>query len=74
MGHESRRCSAVPVFLVRLEEHAVAGADDLDRAAATLCEADALEHVDRLAVRVRMPGGARAGCEVNAARAQARDA
>jgi hypothetical protein len=57
------------VFLARLEEDAVAGADDLDRVAAPLAEAYALGDPDRLAVRVRVPGGARAWHEVDAARA-----
>jgi hypothetical protein len=43
------------VFLARLEEDAVAGADHLDRPAAPLAEADAFEDVDRLAVRMRVP-------------------
>ena len=72
MGHEAVRSRAVPVLLARLEEDAVAGADHLDRPAAALRKADALYDVDRLAVRVRVPRGARARCEVNAARAQAR--
>ena len=36
MGHEPVGCCAVPVLLARLEEDAVAGTDDLDRAAAAL--------------------------------------
>ena len=39
---------------------------------APLAEADAFEDVDRLAVRMRVPGGARAGREVDAARAEPR--
>ena len=70
--HEAGRARAVPVLLPGLEEDAVAGADHLDRPAAPLTEAHALEHPDRLAVRVRVPGGARAGREVDAARAHAR--
>src|SRR5204862_6201529 len=70
MGHETRRSRAVPVILAGLEEHAVAGTDHLDRSPATLGEADALDHVDRLAVGVGMPCGARARREVDAARAQ----
>ena len=62
----------MPVLFARLEEDAIAGADDLDRAAAPLREAEALEHEDRLAVRMRVPGGARARREVDAACAQAR--
>ena len=63
---------AVPVLLARLEEHAVAGTDHLDRPAAPLREADALGDVDGLAVRVRVPRGPCARREVDAARAQAR--
>jgi len=56
-----------------LEEHAVTRADDLDRTAAALREADALEDEDRLAVRVRVPRRARARREVHPARRKARD-
>jgi hypothetical protein len=69
VGHEPGRSGAVPVLLVRLEEHPVARVDRLDGPAAPLAEADALEDVDRLAVRMRVPGGASAAREVNAARA-----
>src|SRR5262245_44719218 len=65
VGHEPSRGGAVRVVLARLEEDAVAGADDLDRPALTLAEADALGDPDRLAARVRVPGGARAGREVH---------
>jgi hypothetical protein len=44
------------VVLIRLEEDAVAGADDLDRAALALAETDALGDPDRLPARVRVPG------------------
>ena len=70
--HEPVRRSAVPVLLARLEEDAVAGPDHLDRPAAPLREADALDDEDRLAVRVRVPRRARPGREVDAARAHAR--
>ncbi len=43
------RRGAVPVVLVGLEEDAVTGTDDLDRATAPLDEPDALGDVDRLA-------------------------
>jgi hypothetical protein len=56
-----KRGGAVPVFSARLEEDAVAGTDHLDLPAAALAEADALGDVDRLAVRVRLPGYPRAG-------------
>jgi hypothetical protein len=52
VGHEAVSGGAVPVVLAGLEEHAVAGADDLDGAALTLAYADALGDEDRLAVRV----------------------
>src|SRR3954468_9996807 len=65
VGHEAVGGGAVPVVLAGLEEHAVARADDLDRAALALAEADALGDEDRLPVWVRVPGGARAGCEVH---------
>jgi hypothetical protein len=49
------------VLFAGLEEDAVTRSNDLDRAAAALCEADALGDVDGLAVRVvchavRAPG------------------
>src|SRR5207244_11325516 len=69
VGHEAVRRGAVPVLFAGLEEDAVAGADDLDRAAAVLRAADALGDVDRLAVRVRVPCGTRARGEVDAASA-----
>ena len=65
MRHKSARGGAVPVILARLKEDAVAGADDLDRAAFTLAEADAIGNPDRLAVGVGVPGGAGAGGEVD---------
>jgi hypothetical protein len=40
VGHEAVRGGAVPMVLARLEEDAVARADDLDRAAPPLAEAD----------------------------------
>ena len=60
---------AVPVILARLEEHAVAWSDGLDRAALALAEADTFGDEDRLAVRVGVPGGARAGRECTRAAA-----
>src|SRR4051812_6564995 len=65
VNHEAVRRRAVPVVLARLEEDAVAGADVFDRAAFALAQADALGDEDRLAVRVGVPGGARAGREVH---------
>ena|SRR5215211_2085647 len=72
VGHEAVRRSAMPVLLTGLEEHAVTGADDLDRSAAPLAQAGALRDVDRLAVGVGVPRGPRARREVNAERLQAR--
>src|SRR5439155_18442068 len=72
VGHEAVRCGAVPVLFAGLEEDAVTGADDLERTAAALRATDALEDVDRLAVGVGVPRGARSRGEVDAARAQAR--
>src|SRR2546429_7303823 len=46
VGHEAGRRGAVPVVLARLEEHAVAGPDHLDRPTAPLAEADTLGDVD----------------------------
>ena len=60
------------MVLAGLEEDAVSGADHLDGPAAPLAVADAFEDVDRLAVRMGVPGGASAGREVAAARAQPR--
>src|SRR5690242_2958190 len=65
VGHEAIRSGAVPVLLAGFEEDAVAGPDDLDRAAVALAAADALGDEDRLAVRVRVPRGAGAGREVH---------
>ena len=39
VSHEAAGCGSVPVVLARLEEDAVTGPDDLDRAAAALREA-----------------------------------
>src|SRR5207244_4126816 len=66
VGHEPPRGGAMPVFLARLEEDAVARADDLDRTALALAEADPFGDPDRLPVRVGMPGGARARREMHA--------
>src|SRR4051812_40112965 len=63
--HEARRRRAVPVVLAGLEEDTVAGADHLNRAAFALAETDAFGDPDRLAVRVRVPGGTGAGGEVH---------
>src|SRR3989442_972914 len=73
VGHEPARGGAVPVVLAGLEEDAVAGADDFDRAAPALRAADALGDVDRLAVGVGVPGRPGARREVDAARVQVRE-
>src|SRR4051812_10671299 len=65
VDHEAVGGGAVPVVLAGLEEDAVAGADLFNRAAFALAAADALGDVDRLAVRVGVPGGARTGREVH---------
>ena len=57
VGHKPVGSGAVPVVLARLEEHAVTGPDDLDWSAVSLAAAHALEHVDRLAHWVGVPGG-----------------
>src|SRR4029077_1119408 len=69
--HEARGRGAVPVVLARLEVHAIAGADLLDRAALALAAADALGDEDRLAERVRVPVGAGARGEVHERRRRA---
>src|SRR5947209_665617 len=72
MAHEAVWRGAVPVLFARLEEDPVTRLEDLDGAAAPLSAADPLEDVDRLPVRVGMPGGARAGREVHPGRLRAR--
>src|SRR4051794_18576667 len=62
----------MPMLLVRLDEHAVARADDLDRSIATLHEAYAFGHPERLAAGVTMPRGSCARGEMNDARAEPR--
>src|SRR5262245_19653823 len=74
VGHEAAWRGTVPVLLSRFEEDAVAGTYDLDRRAAPLGEADPLDHVDGLAVRMRVPRSPCAGSEMDAARAHARRA
>jgi len=70
--HEASWCGAMPVLLARLEEHTVPRADHLDRATATLREADAFGDEDGLTVWMRVPRRAGPRREVDAARAQAR--
>src|SRR5436190_11331874 len=64
--HEAVGRGAVPVLLAGLEVDAVAGVHHLDRAAAALAAPDPLGHVDGLAERMRVPGGAGARREVHA--------
>src|SRR6266516_6780349 len=63
VSHEAVGRGAVPVVFAWLEEHAVAGADLLDRIPLALAAADALGDVDGLAKGVGVPGGAGAGGE-----------
>src|SRR5579883_464919 len=70
--HKTVARRAVPVFLSRLEEHAVARANDLDWPTASLAEANTLRDVDRLAVGVRVPCRSCARREVNVACRQSR--
>jgi hypothetical protein len=65
VGHEAVWRGAVPVVLAGLEEHTVAGSDDLDGTAFALTEPDAFGDEDRLAVRVGVPGGPGARREVD---------
>src|SRR5439155_24928980 len=71
VGHESLRRGAVPVILAGFEDDAAARADLFHRGTATLHATDALRDVDGLTVGMRVPGGARAGGETDAARVQA---
>src|SRR5262249_17925382 len=68
VGHEAVWGCTVPVLLTRLEEHAVTGADDLDRPAATLHGAHTLGEVGDLAAGVGVPRCSGARREVGAAR------
>jgi hypothetical protein len=68
--HEAVGRGAMPVVLARLEEDAIAGADDLDRSALALAQADALGDEDRLAMGMEVPGGACAGREVHGGSAE----
>jgi hypothetical protein len=51
----------VPVVLARLEEHRVAGPDDLDLSTPAIAETYALGDVDGLPVRVGVPRGSGTG-------------
>ena len=71
MHHQAAGCGSVPVFLVGLEEHAIAGADDLDRSAATLAQTYAFGDEHGLAQGVAVPMGAGTGHEVDEVRRDA---
>src|SRR5437870_1655387 len=58
------------MLLSRLEEHAVAGPDDLQRPAARLRVAHAFGDEDRLTERMTVPSGACSGAEMDAEAAQ----
>jgi hypothetical protein len=68
-----KRVGAAPCqwSLAGLEEHAITGPDDLDRAAAALAEPDTLGDIDRLAEGMGVPCGSGAGREVDAGGLQA---
>ncbi len=66
VGHEMLGAGSVPVLLVGLEAHGIAGADDLGRRAAAPSEPHAFGDVQDLAQGVSVPGRAGAGGEVNA--------
>jgi len=53
------------MILARLEEHTVTGTDDFDRPTLALADAKALGHVDGLADRMGVPGGAGTRGEVD---------
>src|SRR5579884_41700 len=74
MGHEAIGRGAVPVILAGLEEDPVAGADDLNGAAATLHETDTLDDEERLPKGVGVPRRPRTRGEMDDAGAQARQA
>ena len=68
VGHGRGRRGAVPVLLARREPDDIAGPDLLDRAALALDPAAAGRDDQRLAERMRVPGGAGAGLEGDARR------
>lgn len=65
VDHEPVRRRTVPMVLLGLEEHAVAGADGLNRSAIALAQSHTLGDEDRLSVWVGVPGGTRAWGEVD---------
>src|SRR5580704_16222883 len=64
--HRRRRRGTVPMLLARREPDDVTRPDFLDRAALPLHPADAGGHDQRLAERMAVPGGTRAGLESDA--------
>src|SRR5579884_524406 len=74
MDHEAVPGGAVPVVFAGFKEDAVAGADDLNRAAFPLAETDSLGDVDGLSVWVGVPGGPGARGEVDVGRGERRGA
>src|SRR4051812_22620956 len=56
VGHGAGGSSSVPVVLARLEEATIAGPNRFDGAVLALAVALALDHEDRLAERVGVPG------------------
>src|SRR5579884_75722 len=74
MEHEAVPGGAVPVVFARFKEDAVAGANDLNRAAFALAETDTLGDVDGLSVGVRVPGGPGARRELAIGRSEGRAA
>jgi hypothetical protein len=71
VAHRSVGSCSVPVLLSGRKPDDVAGADFLDRAALALHPAAAERHDQRLAERVRVPRGARAGRERDSRAARA---
>ncbi len=71
VDHQPVGRGPVPVFLVGIEEDAVAGSDDLDWTTASLAQADTFGDEHRLAQRVPVPVGAGTGHEVNQVRGDA---
>src|ERR1700722_9276386 len=63
VGHGGSGGGAMPMFLARREDHDVAGANLLDRAAFALRPAAAHRDDEDLTERVRMPGRARSRLE-----------
>src|SRR6516164_10896466 len=72
MDHARGRCGTVPVLLVRRNPDDVAGFDLAHFATPALHAPGAGDHEQRLAERMRMPGGARTGLEAHQAGAHPR--